>query len=156
MNEPVDPFDALPESLQDALVEAAPAATLSAARNTAVKDKLLARVQAARTAHRTVRADEGEWQPMGELVDRRVLADDGVTRTFLMRLQPGARRPAHSHAADEASYVLEGSLRYGALELKAGDFHVAAPGSVHDGIATDTGATILIRSFVRPSPGEAG
>lgn len=142
----------LPDAAKEELLALVPEIALAPARNDAVKQQVLQRVRASRAAHHTVRADEGDWQSMGPLVDRRILADDGVTRTFLMRLQPGARRPAHSHAADEASYVLEGTVRYGAIELRAGDFHVAPPGSVHEGVATDTGALVLIRSFVRPAP----
>jgi anti-sigma factor ChrR (cupin superfamily) len=145
----------LPDAVQEALLDAVPGAPLSAERNAAVKDRVVRRVRADRAAHVTVRAGEGEWQPMGPLVDRRVLADDGVTRTFIMRLQPGAKRPSHSHAALEVSYVLEGTVRYGSLELKAGDYHEAAPGSVHEGVSSDTGALILIRAPVRPLPPSA-
>lgn len=151
MTRPTDPLAALPEALREALLAAVPERPFEPSRHAAVKARVLDRVRATRASHQTVRADEGAWESMGPLVDRRVLADDGETRTFLMRLQPGARRPSHSHAADEASYVLEGSVRYGALELKAGDYHVAAPGSVHEGVASETGALILIRSFVRPA-----
>jgi quercetin dioxygenase-like cupin family protein len=142
----------LPQEIKEALLDAAPEIALAPARHDALKDQLLTRVRGARSAHLTVRADEGEWEPMGPLVDRRILSDDGITRTFIMRLQPGARRPSHSHADQETSYVLQGSLRYGSLELKAGDYHEAAPGSAHESVETDTGAMVLIRAPVRPLP----
>jgi quercetin dioxygenase-like cupin family protein len=151
MTDRVDPIEALlPERAREALLEAAPLVPLAPERDRAVKDRLLARVRGGRGEHTTVRAGTGAWESMGPLMERRILADDGVTRTFLMRLAPGAQRPSHSHAAEESSYVLEGSVRYGALVLEAGDFHVAAAGSVHEGVASDTGALVLIRAAVRP------
>lgn len=151
MSDPLDPRE-WPEWVKDALLEAAPEVPLAPARHAAVRDKILKRVHASRELHVTIRADEGDWQPMGPLVDRKVLADDGVTRTFIMRLAPGAKRPSHSHAAAEVSYVLEGTVRYGTLVLKAGDYHEAAPGSVHESVESDSGALILIRAPVRPLP----
>lgn len=150
MNRTIEAF--LPDEIKQALLEAAPEIELAPDRSNAIKDRLLQRVRDSRTAHLTVRADEGSWESMGPLVDRRVLSDDGDTRTFIMRLQPGARRPSHSHADQETSYVLQGSVRYGALELKAGDYHEAAPGSAHESVETDTGALVLIRAPVRPLP----
>lgn len=150
MNRAIEAF--LPEEIKEALLDAAPEIEFAPGRSDAIKAKLLQRVRSTRAAHLTVRADEGNWEPMGPLVDRRILSDDGVTRTFIMRLQPGARRPSHSHADQETSYVLQGSVRYGALELQAGDYHEAAPGSAHESIETDTGALVLIRAPVRPLP----
>lgn len=150
MNRAIEAF--LPDDIKQALLDAAPEIELAPDRSSAIKDRLLQRVRDSRTAHLTVRADEGAWESMGPLVDRRILSDDGVTRTFIMRLQPGARRPSHSHADQETSYVLQGSVRYGALELKAGDYHEAAPGSAHESVETDTGALVLIRAPVRPLP----
>ena len=150
MNRAIEAF--LPEEIKQALLDAAPEIGLAPDRSSAIKDKLLQRVRNSRAAHLTVRADEGTWEPMGPLVDRRILSDDGNTRTFIMRLQAGARRPSHSHADQETSYVLQGSVRYGALELKAGDYHEAAPGSAHESVETDTGALVLIRAPARPLP----
>jgi anti-sigma factor ChrR (cupin superfamily) len=64
----------------------------------------------------------------------RVLAIDRLQRRFtaLVRLEAGARYPAHHHSGAEECYVLEGDLRSGDQALYAGDFQRALPGSWHE------------------------
>lgn len=157
MSPPTDPIELfLPATLEAAFVEALPAVALAAARHDVVKERLLARVRSNREAHRTIRAEAGDWESLDAHTQQRVLEDDGAMRTFMLRLAPGACRSAHSHAETESSYVLEGTVRYGAIELKAGDYHVARPGSVHEEVTTETGALLLIRSPVRAPQQGAG
>lgn len=77
---------------------------------------------------RTVRADEGRWEPLVPGIERKVLSFDRERQrvTLLIRAQPGAEFPAHDHDEDEESYVLSGDLSFGDLVLNAGDFHLAA------------------------------
>lgn len=64
----------------------------------------------------------------------------------MLRLAPGAVVRGHLHPADEECVVLEGSLRIGSdLVLGQGDYHVAASGSVHEDVTTETGALLYIR-----------
>jgi quercetin dioxygenase-like cupin family protein len=81
----------------------------------------------------TTRAAEAGWLPLSEGVTYRVLRDDeGAGRkSMLIRMQPGAIYQSHYHDSDEECLVIEGDLRFGDLELRTGDFHVALGGSVH-------------------------
>jgi quercetin dioxygenase-like cupin family protein len=54
----------------------------------------------------------------------------GVSRE-LLRLEPGARFPAHVHEGREAVLVLEGSYRDGGREFGPGDAQEMPPGSAH-------------------------
>lgn len=116
-------------------------------------EALLARVKArvmrsiqADAQHRTVRAEEGFWRTIGPGIQRKVLWIDEATESCMVRLAPGARVHEHLHPMDEECVVLEGSLRIGAdLLLRPGDFHVAARGSMHEPVTTETGALIYLR-----------
>jgi quercetin dioxygenase-like cupin family protein len=135
---------ALPIDLIEALAEAGPPATLAPERAAAIKADLMDRVRAERTRFVTVRANDGEWVKIAPLAHVKVLHDDGRRRSCLLRLAPGARVPAHGHAADETCIVLEGSAALGDVEVHAGDFHLAAAGSVHGEITSRTGALLFL------------
>lgn len=97
--------------------------------------------------HRTIRADEAEWQPLLPGVTIKPLHVDRAAgrESFLMRLAPGARVPAHAHAGDEECLMLEGEMKIGkSLLLRAGDYHVGAKGRAHLQIASKTGALLFI------------
>ncbi len=94
-----------------------------------------------------VRAGEGEWRPTTDagvrfkllFVDR-----ERSTVTTLVRMEPGARIPAHRHLGVEQCLLLEGDLRAGGIEMSAGDFNCSLPGSVHEDLTTEGGALFLI------------
>jgi anti-sigma factor ChrR (cupin superfamily) len=97
-----------------------------------------------------VRKDEGKWRPTGDAgVSYKLLYADKErgTYTTLVRMEPGARIPAHRHVGVEQCLVLEGDLRAGELSMSAGDFNCSLAGSVHGEIVADTGALLL---FVSP------
>lgn len=98
----------------------------------------------------TVRAQEGEWVKMNADIEVKLLRGDMQSRSYLMRLYPGARVPPHLHVeVDEECYVLEGEARIGNLHLRAGDFHLAPRGVPHDWLCTDAGALLLLRADSR-------
>ncbi|HEX4330164.1 MAG TPA: cupin domain-containing protein [Burkholderiales bacterium] len=71
---------------------------------------------------------------------------DGTAESYLVRLEPGARAPAHDHPGDEECVVLEGSVRYiGGSTLKAGDFEAVFAGARHGELVSDTGALVFLR-----------
>jgi anti-sigma factor ChrR (cupin superfamily) len=114
-------------------------------------DAVLARVKARvmrsiGAGQRTVRAAQGQWSEIGPGIERKWLWNDGATESWMVRLAPGAVVRAPLHAAVEECVVLQGSLRIGAgLVLHQGDFHVAASGTLHEAVSTDTGALLYIR-----------
>ena len=97
-----------------------------------------------------VRKEEGKWRPTGDdgISYKLLYADrERGTYTTLVRMEPGARIPAHRHVGVEQCLVLEGDLRAGDQKMSAGDFNCSLAGSVHGEIVTDTGALLL---FVSP------
>jgi anti-sigma factor ChrR (cupin superfamily) len=81
----------------------------------------------------TQRASAAGWLDLSPGVTCRVLREDAAIgrRSVLIRMQPGAAYHSHAHDDTEECLVIEGDLRFGDLELRAGDFHVALEGSVH-------------------------
>lgn len=116
-----------------------------------VRKELLARIKSqerlAPALLSTVRASEGAWRPLPfPGVSARELSVEpsrGVV-TMLLRMSPGSIFPAHEHHGAEDCFVVEGSVRLGGMNLAAGDFQHADPGSGHGEIVSDTGCTLLL------------
>lgn len=125
----------------------ADAATPGQAR--AMRRRLLERVADADDSHLTIDADQGEWQEFTPGVRIKVLHEQGGVLSYLLRLAPGARLPAHRHPVDEECIVLEGTLRVGTrIEVGPGGYHLAHRGALHAGLSSDSGATIFLRGAV--------
>lgn len=101
------------------------------------------------------RTAELDWTPLREDgtdttgLSVKVLRFDeasGRPPTFLLRFEPGASYPHHSHPAGEEAYVLEGEVAFGERHLRAGDYLYTPPGGTH-GVHSPTGCVIL---FVVP------
>ena len=94
----------------------------------------------------TVRAGDGQWEPLVEGIVRKMLWHDRASAriTFLVKAEPGSRFPSHVHDDDEACYVLSGDLVFDTLVLGAGDFHLARPGMSHPIGVTKTGCMLLV------------
>lgn len=106
-----------------------------------------AEIDALPQAHiETLRADEGEWTKRYDKVWKKVLSVDKKSgrSIYLLRCEPDAVIPAHAHDHLEQAFVIEGELRVGGSLLKAGDFQIARPGSIHPEIRTPTGCLILV------------
>ena len=102
-----------------------------------------------------LRAGEGEWLPTHDegVAYKLLYADDARgTLTTLVRMRPGSRISPHRHLGVEQCLVLEGDVRSGATRMTAGDFNCSLPGSVHEELATDGGALLLIVSPERYEP----
>ncbi len=143
---------ALPETLVDELALALAPIAPAPARSAALKERIAARVGRERRRFVTVRAADGSWQPVAPGIAIKVLDDDGSMQAFLLRLDPGARLPAHVHASDELCVVLEGALRMGDISIGAGDYHLALAGSGHDDIVSEGGALVFVRTAAGPLP----
>jgi anti-sigma factor ChrR (cupin superfamily) len=93
------------------------------------------------------KAGDGGWVPFGVTgIDMKMLGKDSTTgtRSFLLRLQPGAVLPPHDHKGAEHCYVIEGDLYDHEHSLTAGDFELRRAGSAHAEVSTRTGAVVLI------------
>lgn len=94
----------------------------------------------------TKRAATANWFEIEPGIKGRVLhIDRARNRQYLLvRMQPGSSYHPHRHNADEQSFVLEGDLCFGDLQLLAGDFHVATPDSSHPPGRTVNGCLVHI------------
>jgi quercetin dioxygenase-like cupin family protein len=146
-----DELKSVEELLDDALAGAIRPVEPPAARQAALRARVLARVQPAAAGLRTVRAAEPGWIPTTPLTAVRELrAEAGAShRTVMFRLDPGGEIPAHSHRFEEETCVLDGEIEIGDEVLRAGDYQFAAPGSYHQTIRSPRGATLLIRFQTR-------
>ena len=68
--------------------------------------------------------------------------------TAMVRLEPGARFPAHNHPAGEEVFVLEGDVRIGPHRLKAGDYLYTPPNGKH--AASSEGGCVFLVTLPRP------
>jgi quercetin dioxygenase-like cupin family protein len=96
-----------------------------------------------------------EWQPLiedgvdthGLWLKKLRTDDEGRPPTFLLRFEPGASYPEHDHPAGEEAFVLRGGIRFGSIELAAGDYLYTPPGQTHAAIS-EAGCEVL---FVVPA-----
>lgn len=79
-------------------------------------------------------------------VTARLLHLDTATKRFsaIVKLEPGARIPPHTHDGLEECLVLEGELILGEVRMRPGDYQWAEDGTDHVEQWTDVGATVLI------------
>lgn len=117
-----------------------------------IKRSLMQKISALSTSNasatqvRNIRLPDG-WVALSKRMQVKVLNDDGVHLSWLLKLMPGGSLPAHDHAdGAEECMVLEGSLRLNGELFKAGDYQIALPGSVHHEVASDEGSLVFLRS----------
>jgi anti-sigma factor ChrR (cupin superfamily) len=126
---------------------------LSEQRRSGLRQKILqqAREQApAGTVTR--RATQGTWFALDPKVQIKVLRCDkqAGNQTILMRIASGGMIPGHQHTQEEEFVILEGECHVGSHRLSAGDVHIAAAGSWHDDITTQSGVLVLMRGEYPP------
>lgn len=95
---------------------------------------------------RFVRSDRLEWQSGSRpTVSVKMLSRDSDSgyRTQIIRMAPNSGYHAHRHADVEEIYLLEGEVTISGVVMRAGDYCRSEPGTVHDGIFTQTGCVFL-------------
>jgi quercetin dioxygenase-like cupin family protein len=94
----------------------------------------------------TVGFEEGGWVEVIPKIHAKRVYTDGTAESWLVRLEAGAKAPAHDHPAPEECIVLQGSVRYiGGTTLNAGDYEVVQPGHHHTELVSDSGALVFLR-----------
>lgn len=144
MLDPDDPVGA--GDVRDHLLEAIAPVPLPPDRAEAVKQRLLTRIRASRTAGADfihVRLEEGEWSRLVPGVRVKRLCGDA--RSVLLELQPGAVIPFHRHHEDEECVVLRGEAQLGDIAVGVGDYHLARSGSRHGVVRSARGALLYLR-----------
>ena len=89
---------------------------------------------------------EPEWEEVAPGIEIKPLATD-VERhrvSMLVRLAPGARYPAHTHAGVEELYLVAGDLWMDERRLFPGDYNYRAPGTSDERVWSETGCTCLL------------
>jgi quercetin dioxygenase-like cupin family protein len=98
------------------------------------------------------KSGEAAWRPLSEPgvktagVYVKVLRVDevvGRAPTILLKFDPGASYPNHTHPGGEEVYVLDGEVRFGPTHLTAGDYLYTPPGGTH-AVFSRTGCTMLL------------
>jgi anti-sigma factor ChrR (cupin superfamily) len=117
--------------------------------NPALRARVTARIAAYEAVKplADVRPHDGGWVYAGAPgVDMRRLFRDKETgrTTILLRMEPGARIPAHRHGDDEQCLVVSGDIRWGELVYREGDFVVMGKGSNHPEIYSEGGNVLLL------------
>ena len=89
---------------------------------------------------------EPEWEEVAPGIKCKLFATDvGRHRvSMLVRLAPGARYPAHTHAGSEDLYLLDGDLWMDERRLFPGDYNYRAPGTSDERVWSETGCTCLL------------
>lgn len=134
----------LPEKIVEALAEAVMPIAPEAARQAAMKARLLARVREAGFV--TIAPGASGWRSLADGVEIRMLHDHGEAQSFMLRLAPGARLPRHAHLSEELCVVLEGEVQLGDILAGPGTYHLALTGSAHQDISTRTGCLLFLRA----------
>lgn len=137
--------DTLIARLAESLAPVSPPGALAAR----LRQRLLAAVRSEAPAqpdvHLTIRATEGDWSEILPGVAMKMLREDNASRSYLLRLAPGARIPAHPHRIDEECMVLSGDVWLGAVRASAGDFHLARGHTLHGEIRSEGGCLLYLR-----------
>ena len=89
---------------------------------------------------------EPDWEQVAPGIECKLLATDTERRrvSMLVRLAPGARYPAHTHAGVEELHLLDGELRIDARKVFPGDYYHAAPGTSDERVWSETGCTCFL------------
>lgn len=101
----------------------------------------------------TIRAAEGSWRAMAPGVESKLLWRNAALgrQSMLVRVAPGCTYDTHHHAGDEECLVLEGDLRFGDLQLRAGDYHLAHEGGKHPVATSNAGCLLYINTVWHPA-----
>jgi anti-sigma factor ChrR (cupin superfamily) len=89
---------------------------------------------------------EPAWEQVAPGIECKLLATDTPRRrvSMLVRLAPGARYPAHTHAGIEELHLLDGELWIDDRKLYPGDYNYGAPGAGDERVWSETGCTCVL------------
>jgi len=89
---------------------------------------------------------EPEWEQVAPGIECKLLATDTERRrvSMLVRLAPGAKYPAHTHAGVEELHLLDGELWIDDRKLFPGDYNSGAPGMADETVWSETGCTCVL------------
>ena len=112
----------------------------------AVKNRLMQRV-AQNAKQFFVFAEQGDWQSIKPGIDIKLLNKAAGSKSFLLKLARDTTIPYHDHAYNEETFVLDGEVWLDGVHCAHGDYHFAGAGTYHKEIRTETGCTLLVKTF---------
>jgi anti-sigma factor ChrR (cupin superfamily) len=94
---------------------------------------------------------EPAWEKVAPGIECKLLATDDERHrvSMLVRLEPRASYPPHSHAGVEELYLLDGELWIDERKLMPGDYNHGAPGDGDDLVWSETGCTCVLVTSTR-------
>ncbi|MCI4348405.1 MAG: cupin domain-containing protein [Thermoplasmata archaeon] len=95
---------------------------------------------------RSVKVDDLPWRP-STIASGVSVKDIAVTDGWemqIVRFEPGARFPIHTHAAPEFLFVLEGELVQAGRRMGPGWARVASAGSIDEDVHSETGCLFVL------------
>lgn len=90
--------------------------------------------------------DEGEWaSEVSGVTEKHVFVNpETEERTVFVKFEAGASYPLHNHPGKEEIVVLEGEVKVGKYEMKAGDYLLTAPNGKH-AVTSPRGGLVVIK-----------
>ncbi|HKX91085.1 MAG TPA: cupin domain-containing protein [Sphingomicrobium sp.] len=94
---------------------------------------------------------EPAWEKVAPGIECKLLATDEQRHrvSMLVRLEPGASYPPHTHAGVEELHLLDGELWIDERKLVPGDYNYGAPGAGDDLVWSETGCTCVLVTSTR-------
>ena len=87
------------------------------------------------------------WRHLHHKAQVKILNDDGTHFSWLLKLAPGGKLPAHTHThGSEEVIMIEGTLLLNQVLYQSGDYHAAAVGTDHDTLFSAEGCIAFLRS----------
>ncbi len=89
---------------------------------------------------------EPQWEQVAPGIECKLLATDAERYrvSMLVRLEPGASYPPHTHAGVEELHLLAGELWIDERKLSPGDYNYAPPGTGDQLVWSETGCTCVL------------
>jgi anti-sigma factor ChrR (cupin superfamily) len=89
---------------------------------------------------------EPHWEQVAPGIECKLLATDAQRHrvSMLVRLAPGAKYPAHTHAGIEELHLLDGELWIEDRKLRPGDYNRGEPGTADTLVWSETGCTCVL------------
>ncbi|MDP1862851.1 MAG: cupin domain-containing protein [Thiobacillus sp.] len=113
-----------------------------------IRTQLFQRVHGSATTYMFIHSHEGEWVRLRKGVELKILRQDAQSRSYLLRIAPGARLPPHDHPVDEECLVLEGDATVDGILCRQGDYHLAPQGKPHDWLTSENGCLLFVRGAI--------
>ena len=92
----------------------------------------------------TIAANEGNWREVADGAFVKHLWRWGNAASMLLRLEAGARLPAHVHAVTEECVLLGGEAFFGDILLREGEYQMTPAGLTQGDAFSDVGALLYL------------